>query len=989
MNRRQEPSRQSTEGLDATSSPPFVGRERQLLQLQTHLWAACAGHLQILFLEGESQSGKTRFLKEARKLAQCQGMRLFVMRGETGLAFLPFSMDVALSSTPTSLQLASPGTGRTESDSRCSTLSNPSPEYPQHGTPDGNHAHLGRSMAQVLMACTHTTPTVFLIDDLQQMDAASLALFVHVLYALMDAAPHRPIPLCILGAYQVGWDVERMPASFLRLQREPCCDTLDLPGFDAHETRVLLRDLGIPHPARQLLALVAAVSQGKPGFIQAVVHTLQHRHGFLDQGGSVIATLSPADLSFPEALTGTIVARLRQLRPIAQDALTVAALLGDSWSPALLRAIQGLQQDTLLAVLDEGLQQGLIRPDEQRYQFAHPLVRHVLVTQPSLDRRQQLHLHIACTLLASAGHSAHEPFAPDGAPAQTESSVAGQRTQDHLALEIASHLIAAGPLAEVCQVRMWSTRAGDRAWREGDWGAAARFYEAALMASPSADGGPMPEQAHLHVQAGRAQARYFDPELALVHYAQALEIYQRTGDWLHLTQVYAEREPLAHRLAPHASTALYPLPDLLQGIARHHPHLEGMLLAAMAEVTEYTGLTSEAIGLAQQALAHGYALGDLPLCAQASDLLARAYLRQGALTKAVEHFQTARHHAGRITDRWLQSLPLRLLPACLLRLGRLAEAEAVALEACDVSRKGHYWPGVVQGHATLAGIATLRGHFDAAERRVYEMLHQRIPLPACEGHTMSLLTLASIAAIRGTWQQAEFALQRLEQSQTAMDTASLPKNVWVGVFRQLLRQYTPPPFQTREDAGFALEQLLAQRQDECPVAVWCAAVELAEACAMPHIAALAYEPLQRIYAQGEVVSHGWVVLLPRILGVAAGLCQRWEKASACFTTAIEIATRFQAMPELGRAYLDYAHMLVKRNHPHHTHQVQDMLQHAIRIFDQYGMSPFLRRAHHLSGVLLQRPGTATQCAPGATDLAHDHTVPHRRRFTRQATSFLR
>lgn len=74
----------------------FVGRERQMAYLDTHLAAACAGQGRVVFITGEAGQGKTALLTAFAQRAQKQHPDLIVAAGActahfgAGDPFLPF-----------------------------------------------------------------------------------------------------------------------------------------------------------------------------------------------------------------------------------------------------------------------------------------------------------------------------------------------------------------------------------------------------------------------------------------------------------------------------------------------------------------------------------------------------------------------------------------------------------------------------------------------------------------------------------------------------------------------------------------------------------------------------------------------------------------------------------------------------------------------------------------------------------------------------------
>jgi hypothetical protein len=172
------------------------------------------------------------------------------------------------------------------------------------------------------------------------------------------------------------------------------------------------------------------------------------------------------------------------------------------------------------------------------------------------------------------------------------------------------------------------------------------------------------------------------------------------------------------------------------------------------------------------------------------------------------------------------------------------------------------------------------------------------------------------------------------------------------------------------------------------VAQLCAVVELAELCATPGMAVPHYQPLVRAADQGLLFPNGWMVLLPRVLGVAATLNRRLDKAAVHFQAAMEIAQRLGAQPELGRTCLDYAQMLAVWSTTNDRPYALELLHQAAEIFHALGMPPFIRRVQQLTEALQTHssgPTVASFLSPAGT---HEHEINVLLRFTRGRTNFL-
>ncbi|MGH7303533.1 MAG: adenylate/guanylate cyclase domain-containing protein, partial [Candidatus Rokuibacteriota bacterium] len=192
--------------------------------------------------------------------------------------------------------------------------------------------------------------------------------------------------------------------------------------------------------------------------------------------------------------------------------------------------------------------------------------------------------------------------------------------------------------------------------------------------------------------------------------------------------------------------------------------------------------------------------------------------------------------------------------------------------------------------------------------------------------------------------------------------------VFVRVLRQLLRARSGT-------VDLALE-LLAEElmrvagRDTYSLGPLCALVELGELTRAPSIAEVPYPALSRAAERGVVFSSGWMCLVPRVLGIADALGQRWKAAEAHFQSAIAVATAAGAQPELGRTYLDYARMLAARGAQGDRDQASELVPQAAAIFLELGMRPFAMDAASLADALGVRLAAAPKpCVESADKLS--------------------
>ena len=197
---------------------------------------------------------------------------------------------------------------------------------------------------------------------------------------------------------------------------------------------------------------------------------------------------------------------------------------------------------------------------------------------------------------------------------------------------------------------------------------------------------------------------------------------------------------------------------------------------------------------------------------------------------------------------------------------------------------------------------------------------------------------------------------------TPVHEAGLAFHTFAQAFRRLVRMYSGTVEPDIEP--FAAELLRVVKSDTYSLAPLCALVELGDGIRAPQLVEPARQVLSQAAARGVVFSSGWMFLIPRILGVAARLNRQWETAENYFHQAIELASRTGARPELGRAYLDYARLLVSRRHRGDRQHATELLEQATGVFTELGMEPFIQRAAQLV-----KPRQARPALPQWRDIA--------------------
>ena len=917
----------------------FVNRAQELASLERALADVWEGRPRVHLLRGQAGIGKTRLLRELRRQAEERGFSYWYGQGyeDLRLPYRPF-VEALLPGASELARLASdPALIRRFLEGGAEESAGPPQEQADRHV-------LFVALSRAVIERARRGPTLLVLDDLHWADRPSVDLFEHVVFALAQAAQRGNVALMVIGTLRPGEPDDRLIRMLARIRREPVCEFLDLEGFGEEHTGRLIEALGVAHPSHQLVTTVRTATRGNPLFVEGVVQDLQTLGALQERGGFVVSEIAAADLGLPDDVTTAIARRTQRVSEETRRLLTLAAFLGLEFDLGTLGELCETDERHLLDVLERAMQERLLESaGGDAFRFTHPLIRHVLYNEPSEPRRQRIHAQIADHL--------------EGRPDLNESN---------RVLDLAHHLIRARSRVEPDRVLTYAQQAAHRAFSIGAWDEAARFYEAALRAGATSGTLSEGDRATLHYRAGYAYNRDFDVGPCLDHYEKAIDAFRDLGDAVGLARAQQEKTRAAYTFGSVAYgtlTDVEPLERALEGLGESEPQLRAACLDTLANAYWTARDQEKARELAARALEMGRQVDDDSLCARACGTLALTELQSLHLREALEISQRGLKYARRSGDLKLVEQRLLRIPLWLFWLGRLDEAESVTREARELGEATHDWGESSLSIAARVSVAVARGDFDGAEehaREVMAMVHRsHYPWAA----PIALFSLACARALRGSPAEAEDALDLLlEPGRVFEDPA--PFRSTVQLYRALVRAYSDPT-KTPEIAVRERRRRGSDGFDISAVAPLCAEVELLSCAGTSGGVEHLYQALSLALERGVLFPSGWVFLIPRILGVAAKLEGNFEAAAAHFESAIELAEARNARPELGRAWLDFADMLIERDAEGDRDRAAKLLGRADSVFAELEMEPFRKRVAEKAAAL----GMSVTARPNRRSLA--------------------
>jgi DNA-binding CsgD family transcriptional regulator len=462
--RRRRGGSQAQAGQNASvTARHLVGREEELEAIVELLGAAERLPV-VAALPGEAGIGKTTLWLAGIDAAASRGYRILSARpseAETRLSFagltdlLGSAAGKVLPELPPIQRRALEGAlllGETE--------------------PHADDRAVGAAFLGALQLLAADGPVCFAVDDVQWLDAASLAAVRFALARLDSEA---------ISALVTARDT--VPTWLRRAVPEGRVRTIEVDSLSLGAIQELLRthlDATFPRPT---LIRLWETSGGNPFFALELARALQRRGG----------TLAPGqELPIPSDLDELLRARIDGLSAAALEVARVVAELAEPTMPLVESAV-GRRSEAGLA---ETLDARILELDGERLRFTHPLLGSAVTARQIPSRRRLLHSRLA-TIVPTAEERARHLALATAKPDREIASIldeaarsAHARGAPATAAELADQALRLTPPADVDNARGRLFLAAERHHAGGDTGRALT-----LLAEGRAGAAPGPERA--------------------------------------------------------------------------------------------------------------------------------------------------------------------------------------------------------------------------------------------------------------------------------------------------------------------------------------------------------------------------------------------------------------------------------------------------------------------------------------------------------------
>ncbi|HVM14075.1 MAG TPA: hypothetical protein VM287_07075 [Egibacteraceae bacterium] len=292
---------------------------------------------------------------------------------------------------------------------------------------------------------------------------------------------------------------------------------LSLSGLSASDVARFVEAITGRIPPPDLVVALHRETEGNPLFVGEMVRLLVSE-------GRLRRPPPGRRWPIPEGVRGVIGRRLDRLSQDCRGVLTLASVVGRSFSVEVLERVAGRSAEEVLEALRDAVAArliGAVVDDPGRFQFAHALVRDTLYEELSPANRVRLHHDV--------GEVLESRYAADPEP--------------HVA-ELAYHFFEAAPAGDVSKGAEYAIAAGKRAVRLLAFEEAVRLFEMAhrgLQDSPDER-----RRCEVLLLLGDAQGRSGATPESLETFLEAAEIATRLG----LTRAARARGPRVRGTVP-------------------------------------------------------------------------------------------------------------------------------------------------------------------------------------------------------------------------------------------------------------------------------------------------------------------------------------------------------------------------------------------------------------------------------------------------------
>jgi tetratricopeptide (TPR) repeat protein/KaiC/GvpD/RAD55 family RecA-like ATPase len=705
----------------------YVGRDALCERLRDEWTAVRAGASRTILLAGEPGVGKTRTAAELARQAFADGGLVLYGRCDEDLdvpyqTFVEALDHYARHSTAPVLGRLPGELTRLMPDLAAHAGQLPEPV---HSDPASEEYRLFEATASWLIEAARAAGgLVLVLDDVHWATKPTLHLMLHVVRAAAD----EHAPLLVIATYR-DTDVDRthpLASVLADLRRLTGVERLTVENLSLGEVLELVETaarIELDEQIRLLATVMYAETEGNPFFVGEVLRHLIET-GAVRREGERWVVAAADRITIPEGVRDVVGRRLSRLPAVANDVLSVAAVLGRDFDVELLLAVSDATENDALDALDQAVRARLVEETGvDHYRFAHALVRTTLYDELSATRRRRLHRRIADAL---------EKLRPNDLHA------------------LAHHCVEAGPDGgDVGRALHYTLAAAEQSLAARAFGDAEEGFRSALELLDDGEHVDAPERVAALRGLGRAQRDQGNPAFreTLLEASRLALALQRT-DALY-EAVLANTRGFPSVIGGVDEDRIAYIEKALDLVGPEQSPTRARLLAMLASELTFTPDTARMRHTADSAIAMARALGDVELLSHVLTMTPYAHSNGVDAPSAVTLFDEAVRTSDEIGDPSRRAVARTFLGATLFAVGEHSASRRILDEALQIARAE--CPPVIEWTVRSNEIrnAALAGRLDEADALNAAMLTRGQELGQSDAEEWWAATALGMLWLRG------------------------------------------------------------------------------------------------------------------------------------------------------------------------------------------------------------------------------------------------
>ena len=385
--------------------PPFVGRGKEVDQIERLLKQTATSQGQLILINGEPGIGKSRLVHETISLAQRHGFHVLIAHCYEVEQTMPYQPLIELVRQVMArddrwqrlapvwlreLAVLLPEMGEVVAETAAVTFPSIEPDENQPG-------RLFQAIFHLFAQQAEKNDLLLVIEDIQLADPATLQCLHYLARHIVQ------VPIALIFTFQaeaLATNVD-LVALLNSLEREVHLVTFSLSRLTRADTIALLAQTADTMPfADRLGQWLHQETDGNPFFFISLLQSLREE-GLLNNAAQTdwqaLARTDP-DLTLPDAILDSVCDRLQRLTDAEREALDWMAVHGRRLDFSTLQTISQRPQMTLLNAVEQLMARQLLVEKNGQYDFNHDKIREVVYHDLSDARRGLYHRQIGTTL---------------------------------------------------------------------------------------------------------------------------------------------------------------------------------------------------------------------------------------------------------------------------------------------------------------------------------------------------------------------------------------------------------------------------------------------------------------------------------------------------------------------------------------------------------------------------------------------------------------